>query len=105
MTSRIPFLRPDLVPLKAREAQARNLDASHLCPDGGRPCRKVPMIITSAAVTPAARSFGMTTAWAPAQAALRMRAPRLWGSCTESRTRMSPSPVPCNDSMTSASSA
>jgi len=52
MTSRIPFLRPDLVPLKAREAQARNLDASHLCPDGGRPCRKVPMIITSAAVTP-----------------------------------------------------
>ena len=43
----------------------------------------------TAAVRPADRRRGTTTAAAPAPAALRTQAPRLRGSCTWSRTRMS----------------
>jgi hypothetical protein len=55
-----------------------------------RACSLAPALaLTAAAVTPTARSFGITTPLAPAPSAARKTAPRLRGSVTPSSTRTS----------------
>ena len=44
--------------------------------------------VMNVAVSPALRRFGITTPWAPAHSAVRIIAPRLWGSEISSHTTM-----------------
>ena len=50
-------------------------------------CSTAPaLVFSTTAVTPALRCLGMITPWAPAHSAVRMMAPRLWGSEISSQT-------------------